>query len=56
LSYTRIAVLDQGVVVEYDSPLALFAQPDGIFRSMCDRSAITQDEVQAAADLRDSQM
>lgn len=47
--------MDNGMVVEYDSPLALFGRTDSIFRSMCDRSAITQDEVQAAADLRDSQ-
>ena len=47
--------MDRGLVVEYDSPLALFEQADGIFRSMCDRSAITQDEVQAAAELRDAQ-
>lgn len=48
--------MDQGLVVEHDTPLALFERTDGIFRSMCDRSAITLEEVQAAAALRDSQM
>ncbi|KAN0060307.1 hypothetical protein ACQY0O_007636 [Thecaphora frezii] len=45
LTYDRIAVFDQGLLAEYDSPLALFDREDGIFRSMCERSNITRDEV-----------
>lgn len=29
-------VLDDGKIVELDSPEALFSKKDGIFRSMCD--------------------
>ncbi|EPQ29164.1 uncharacterized protein PFL1_03451 [Pseudozyma flocculosa PF-1] len=45
LAYDRIAVFDQGQLAEYDSPLALFDRPDGIFRGMCERSSITRDEI-----------
>jgi len=39
LDYDRILVLGEGTVLEYDSPVALFAEPDGAFRRMCERSA-----------------
>jgi ABC-type multidrug transport system fused ATPase/permease subunit len=44
LHYDRICVLDNGRVVEYDKPLTLFHKPDGIFRSMCDKSDLTEND------------
>ena len=41
--YDRILVLDNGRVVEYDSPLVLFYKEGGIFRSMCEKSADWQE-------------
>ncbi|WVW81052.1 hypothetical protein I302_103043 [Kwoniella bestiolae CBS 10118] len=35
--YDRILVLDQGRVVEYDTPLGLYDIRDSIFRQLCDR-------------------
>ncbi|WWC98771.1 hypothetical protein V866_005664 [Kwoniella sp. B9012] len=35
--YDRILVLDQGRVVEYDTPLCLYDIRDSIFRQLCDR-------------------
>ncbi|WWC65416.1 uncharacterized protein I303_108034 [Kwoniella dejecticola CBS 10117] len=35
--YDRILVLDQGRVVEYDTPLSLYDVRDSIFRQLCDR-------------------
>lgn len=37
--YDRILVLGDGHILEYDTPALLFAKPDGVFRSMCERSA-----------------
>lgn len=45
LGYDRILVLDAGEVAEFDDPITLFNKPDGAFRSMCDRSGITLDDV-----------
>ena len=33
-------------------PTALYARPGGIFRGMCDRSAITLDDIRLAAKAR----
>jgi hypothetical protein len=35
----RVLVLGEGAVLEYDSPAALFVEPGGAFRQMCERSA-----------------
>jgi len=43
LHYDRIVVLDQGTVVEYDTPLNLFRLEGGIFRSMCEKAMITEE-------------
>ncbi|KAN0068424.1 P-loop containing nucleoside triphosphate hydrolase protein [Elaphomyces granulatus] len=40
INYDRICVMDQGKIVEMDTPLHLWEKQDGIFRSMCDRSGI----------------
>lgn len=52
ISYDRIAVFDAGKVVEYDSPIALFDRPDGIFRDMCLKASINREEMVQAANLR----
>ncbi|KAL8850054.1 MAG: hypothetical protein Q9221_004980 [Calogaya cf. arnoldii] len=43
INYDRICVMDQGRIVELDTPLKLWEQ-EGIFRSMCDRSAIRRED------------
>ncbi len=40
------------LVQEFDVPSALYARPSGIFRGMCDRSAITLDDIRLAAKAR----
>ena len=37
---------------ELDSPAALFEKSDGIFRSMCERSSITLEDIKMAAKSR----
>ncbi|GAA6008882.1 hypothetical protein JCM11491_003817 [Sporobolomyces phaffii] len=46
----RILVMDGGKVAEYDTPLALYRRGDGsgIFRSMCDRSGISEADIKAS--------
>ena len=41
-------VMDQGNVVELDTPEVLFAKTSSIFRGMCDRSSITIEDIRAA--------
>jgi len=48
LSYDTILVMDNGTVAEHDTPLNLFAREGGIFRSMCERSNITREEIERA--------
>ncbi|KAL8921634.1 MAG: hypothetical protein Q9172_003923 [Xanthocarpia lactea] len=43
INYDRICVMDQGRIVELDRPLKLWEE-GGIFRSMCDRSAIRRED------------
>ncbi|KAJ1831821.1 Transporter of the ATP-binding cassette (ABC) [Coemansia sp. RSA 2711] len=38
VDYDRVLVLDQGQVVEYDTPYSLLCKPDGLFRHMCLKS------------------
>ncbi|KAI8066830.1 P-loop containing nucleoside triphosphate hydrolase protein [Gongronella butleri] len=38
VDYDRILVLDQGKVVEYDTPYALMTKENGVFKKMCDTS------------------
>ncbi|TRM64251.1 P-loop containing nucleoside triphosphate hydrolase protein [Schizophyllum amplum] len=49
IGYDRICVLDAGQISEFDTPAALFQNEDGIFRSMCERSSITLDDIKMAA-------
>jgi hypothetical protein len=41
-------VLDSRRVVESDSPVNLFDNPDGVFRTMCEESGITRSQILAA--------
>lgn len=43
INYDRICVMDQGRIVELDTPLQLWEE-EGIFRSMCDRSGIRRED------------
>ncbi|KAL1732291.1 P-loop containing nucleoside triphosphate hydrolase protein [Schizophyllum commune] len=52
IGYDRICVLDAGQIAEFDSPAALFEKSDGIFRSMCERSSITLEDIKMAAKSR----
>jgi len=49
ISYDRICVLDAGEIVEIDTPEVLYQKADGVFRSMCDRSSITLDDIRLAS-------
>ena len=43
ITYDRICVMDQGRIVELDTPIKLW-EDGGIFRGMCDRSGIRREE------------
>ncbi|CAG5100511.1 Oidioi.mRNA.OKI2018_I69.XSR.g17031.t1.cds [Oikopleura dioica] len=45
IDYDRVMVLDDGKIVELDSPEALFSKKDGIFRSMCDEANVKQSDI-----------
>ncbi|KAG8995316.1 hypothetical protein FRB94_009288 [Tulasnella sp. JGI-2019a] len=45
IHYDRVLVLEQGRVAEFDTPLNLFRQDGSIFRSLCDQSKITEEEL-----------
>ncbi|KAF9223499.1 ABC transporter [Gyrodon lividus] len=51
ISYDRICVLDAGMIAEFDTPVDLFAIPDGIFRGMCNTSSIPFDDIVSASHL-----
>ncbi|TFK40264.1 ABC transporter [Crucibulum laeve] len=48
ISYDRICVLDAGQIAEFDTPTKLYANTQGIFRGMCERSSITMDDIKMA--------
>jgi ABC-type multidrug transport system fused ATPase/permease subunit len=39
MDYDRILVLDNGEIIEFDTPGALLNIPQGAFREMCRKSA-----------------
>ncbi|KAG2341335.1 ABC transporter [Suillus weaverae] len=49
IGYDRICVMDAGTIAEFDTPVNLFAMPDGIFRGMCERSSIILDDILSAS-------
>lgn len=53
ISYDRICVLDAGQIAELDTPESLYHVKDGIFRSMCERSGITLEDLRKAAKERE---
>ncbi|KAG8758519.1 hypothetical protein FRC14_008012 [Serendipita sp. 396] len=53
LSYDRICVMDAGQIVEIGPPEVLFENTAGLFRGMCDRSAITAEDIRAAVKSRE---
>ncbi|CAA7266731.1 unnamed protein product [Cyclocybe aegerita] len=44
IGYDRVCVMDAGRIVEFDTPANLYNQ-QGIFRSMCEQSAISLDNI-----------
>jgi ABC-type multidrug transport system fused ATPase/permease subunit len=40
IDYDRVMVLDDGKIVELDTPENLFNRQDGVFRSMCDEGTV----------------
>lgn len=40
--------MDAGEIAEFDSPLNLYRDEDGLFRSMCDRSNISREDIERA--------
>lgn len=48
IGYDRICVMDKGRIAELGTPLELFYK-DGIFRGMCERSGIRQEDLFATA-------
>jgi ATP-binding cassette subfamily C (CFTR/MRP) protein 1 len=51
LWYDRICVMDAGRVAELDTPLRLYQKHDSIFREMCLKLGITEDQIRHAAQL-----
>ncbi len=47
ISWDRILVMDAGQIADFDTPLALWDK-GGHFRSMCERSNITREEIERA--------
>jgi ATP-binding cassette, subfamily C (CFTR/MRP), member 1 len=41
LSYDKIAVMDDGMLVEFDEPRKLFLQENSQFRAMCRQAKIS---------------
>ncbi|KAI5960106.1 uncharacterized protein KGF55_004829 [Candida pseudojiufengensis] len=44
LNYDRIIVMDNGEIIEKGEPFKLFNKKDGIFRSMCDKANINEND------------
>ncbi|KAI0303610.1 ABC transporter [Multifurca ochricompacta] len=53
IAYDRICVLDNGIIAEFDPPDVLYAQ-NGIFRTMCERSGITLEDIRRARKEREA--
>ncbi|PHH53173.1 ATP-binding cassette sub-family C member 11 [Ceratocystis fimbriata CBS 114723] len=45
VGYDRICVMDRGQIAQLDTPLNLWKDEDGIFRSMCERSGIRLEDI-----------
>ena len=51
INYDRICVMDQGRIVELDTPLVLYER-GGIFRGMCERSGIRREDFEEAGTVK----
>ena len=40
IDYDKVLVLDAGEIKEFDTPYSLFSKSDSIFRSLCDKAKI----------------
>jgi len=45
IDYDRVMVLDDGKIVELDTPENLFNRKDGVFRSMCDEANVSREDI-----------
>lgn len=45
--------MEAGKVAEFDPPEVLYENITGIFRGMCDRSSISQEDIRAAVKSRE---
>lgn len=45
IGYDRVCVMDRGRIVELGSPLELFDQDEGLFRSMCIKSRLSRQDI-----------
>ncbi|KAJ7746385.1 ABC protein [Mycena metata] len=45
ISYDRILVLEAGRIAEFDTPPTLFNRPDSIFRTLCEKSNISLNDI-----------
>jgi ABC-type multidrug transport system fused ATPase/permease subunit len=48
IGYDRIVVMDSGKIAQFDTPLELFRDTEGIFHSMCIKSSISEDDIRLA--------
>ena len=53
ISYDKICVMDAGQVAEFDTPSNLFSRTDSIFRSMCDQSSISWEDIRLASKVKE---
>ncbi|OAA56992.1 ABC multidrug transporter [Niveomyces insectorum RCEF 264] len=54
IGYDRICVMDQGSIAELDNPLVLYQKENGIFRGMCERSGIREEDIRGAQEKLES--
>lgn len=48
IGWDRISVMDAGLIAELGTPLELFDNEGGIFRSLCERSQISRADIERA--------
>ncbi|KAJ7671586.1 ABC transporter [Mycena polygramma] len=53
IAYDRICVMNAGEIAEFDTPAQLFKIEGGIFRTMCEHSNISLEDIGIAAKTRD---
>ena len=51
IDYDRILVLDKGEIAEFDTPTKLFSNKKSIFRSLCDESQLSIEDINNSKDL-----